>query len=165
MTKFITHVAFYCQDLGKTVSWYQDVLEMNIVAEAPGRFAALSFGDKHHDLALVQAPEGFGKPEVQKAGLYHYAIDTGSFDASMKIYERAKELGVVVEKAMDHRLGRGIYIRDPDLNLVELWSESYPSYVEAIASLTDMDPPFSENPVGWPIDDIYAEWKKLQGEP
>ena len=164
MAKFITHVALYCTDLQKSIDWYDHVFGMKIIASSPGRFAAMSFGEKHHDLALVQAPDDFGPPDVKRAGLYHVSIDTGSFDASMRAYERAMALGVKAEKAIDHRLGHGIYILDPDLNMIELWSESYPSYDEAIASLSEMDPPFSENPVGWylNIDDLYNEWKQAQ---
>jgi len=139
---------------------------MKIIASSPGRFAALSFGEKHHDLALVQAPADFGPPEIKKAGLYHISIDTGSFDNSMRAYERTLDLHATVEKVIDHRLGHGIYIRDPDLNLIELWSESYPSYAEAIDSISKMDPPFPENPVGWylNIDDVYKKWKEEQGQ-
>ncbi len=164
--KFVTHVALYCQDLQKSIDWYEHVFGMKVTASSPGRFAAITFGERHHDLALIQAPDDFGPPEVKKAGLYHISIDTGSFDNSMRIYERAMEMGTSFEKAIDHRIGHGIYIRDPDLNLIELWSESYPSYAEAIASIPQMDPPFTENPIGWylNIDDVYNKWKKEQGQ-
>lgn len=158
--KFITHLALYCSDLETSVDWYRQVFDMKVIASSPGRFAAISFGEKHHDLALVQAPDTFGPPEVKRAGLYHFAVDTGSFDNSMRIYGRAKALGGSAEKAIDHRLGMGVYVRDPDQNLVELWSETYGSYAEGIATLPKMDPPFSENPIGWPFDaeDAYAKW-------
>lgn len=163
MKPFITHVALYCEDLNKTLDWYLNVFEMSIVASSPGRFAAISFGEKHHDFALVQRPDGFGAPVVEKVGLYHIAVDTGSFDNSMRIYGRAMAVdeNASAEKAIDHRLGKGVYIRDPDLNLVELWSESYPSYAKAIAQIPDLDPPFEENPIGWPIDisEVYAKWQ------
>ncbi|MEM6626382.1 MAG: VOC family protein [Pseudomonadota bacterium] len=160
MTPFVTHIALYCQDLDKTVDWYKKVFHVKTIANSPGRFAALSFGEKHHDFALVQRPEGFGPPVIEKAGLYHFAIDTGSFDNSMRIYGRALEQMGDAEKAIDHRVGTGIYIRDPDLNLVELWSEHYPTYAQAIASIPEMDPPFEENPIGFPLNasEIYEKW-------
>lgn len=161
MTPFITHVALYCADVQRTADWYVNVFGMRVLASAPGRFFALSFGEKHHDLALVQAAEEFGPPQVKKVGLYHFAIDTGSFDNSMRIYDRAVAAGVSAEKAIDHRLGKGIYVRDPDQNLIELWSETYPTYAEGIATIPEMDPPFEENPIGWPLNvsEIYEKWK------
>lgn len=161
MTPFTTHVALYCADVQKTADWYVDVFGMRVLASSPGRFVALSFGEKHHDLALVQAPAEFGPPQIKKVGLYHFAIDTGSFDNSMRVYERALAAGMSAEKAIDHRLGKGIYVRDPDQNLVELWSESYPTYAEGIATIPEMDPPFEENPIGWPMDaaEIFEKWK------
>lgn len=164
MVKFVTHVALYCGDVNKTSKWYQNVFGMKVLAEAPNHFAALSFGEKHHDLALVQAPPAFGRAEIKRVGLYHFAVDTGSFDSSMRIYERAMQAGALFEKAIDHRVGKGVYVRDPDLNLVELWSEHYPTYAAAVQSLSEMSPPFAENPIGYPlvIDEIYRTWKSSQ---
>ncbi len=151
-TRFITHVALYCRNLDRSVAWYCDVLGMTVKASAPGRFAAVAFGQKHHDFALVQAPPGFADPSTQRVGLYHIAIDTGSFAASVELYKRAQAASSEFVKAIDHRLGKGIYLRDPDGNILELWSESYPTMAEALAGLETLDPPFHENPIGYPLD-------------
>ncbi|MEM8935264.1 MAG: VOC family protein [Pseudomonadota bacterium] len=161
MAKFVTHIALYCKDLERSVEWYQSVLGLKIMAESKGKFTGMTFGEKHHDFALVQAPPDFGDPVVKKAGLYHISIDTGSRDNSFEIYDRFVKQGGTVDKAINHRVGYGIYIRDPDLNLIELWDELYKSYEEANATIPHFDPPFSENPIGWPfdIDTAYEEWK------
>jgi len=125
---------------------------MNVVAQAPGRFAALSFGHRHHDVALVQAPPNFGDPQPPQVGLYHVSVDTGSFDESLRLLERARSLQSPFVKAIDHRVGTGIYVRDPDGNVIEFWAESYPTMGEAVASLATMDPPFEVNPIGFPMD-------------
>lgn len=150
--RFFTHVALYCADLGRSIRWYQDVLSMGIVAQSPGRFAAMSFGEKHHDLALVQAPPHFAPPSTGRVGLYHVAVDAGTFEESLALYRRAMAAGSEPVKAIDHRVGRGLYVRDPDGNVIELWTEAYPSMQEAIASIGSMDPPFEENPIGFPLD-------------
>jgi len=152
MTKFVTHVALYCRDLDKSAAWYRRVFEMKVLAEAPGRFAALSFGERHHDFALVQAPPEFRDPAPPRIGLYHIAVDTGSFAESLAIFKRARAENAEFVKAIDHRVGNGIYIRDPDGNILELWSEIYATMAEAIASIAKMDPPFQENPIGFPLD-------------
>lgn len=150
--KFITHVALYCRDLEFSSSWYQRLLGMKVQASAPGRFSALSFGHKHHDLALVQAPKEFADPQRGQVGLYHISIDTGSFEESVDIYRRAMAENNEFVKAIDHRVGHGIYLRDPDGNIIELWSEVYPSMEEAVAQLDKFDPPFAQNPIGYPLD-------------
>ncbi len=151
-TKFFTHVALYCRDVNKTKDWYCQVFGMNVNASAPGRFAALSFGYKHHDLALVQAPAEFQDPQPPRVGLYHFAVDTGSFEESMRIFERAKALESEFVKAIDHRIGNGIYVRDPDGNMIELWNEAHATMDEAVASLHGLKEEFEVNPIGFPLD-------------
>lgn len=162
--KFVTHVALYCRDLARSVDWYQRVLGMRVVAASPGRFSALSFGEKHHDIALVQAAPEFRDPDGPRVGLYHISVDTGGFEESLAVYERARALDSPLVKAIDHRLGKGIYVRDPDGNVIELWSESYPSYAEAIATLPHLNPSFEENPIGYPID-VDRELRQRGREP
>lgn len=150
--KFITHVALYCADLQRSVRWYTEVLGLRVMAQAPGRFAALSFGHKHHDFALVQAPPHFAPAQPPRVGLYHVSVDTGSFAESLALYERARQAGSEFVKAIDHRVGNGIYVRDPDGNVIELWNEAHASMQAAIDSLATMDPPFEQNPIGFPLD-------------
>jgi catechol-2,3-dioxygenase len=150
--KFVTHVALYCRDLARSVAWYCDVLGMSVKASAPGRFAAVSFGHKHHDFALVQAPAEFADPAPPQVGLYHVAIDTGGFEESVALLRRAKAVNSVFVKGIDHRLGIGIYVRDPDGNVIEFWSETYATMEEAIAKIATLDPPFAVNPIGYPLD-------------
>ncbi len=162
--KFITHIALYVGDLERSIRWYEDVMGMKINASSPGRFAAVSFGYRHHDLALVQAPPDYKPVDTDRVGVYHMAIDTGSFDNSMRIYGKARELGMLdFVKATDHRLGVGIYLRDPDGNIIELWSEYHKRMDDAIASIDKMDPPFEENPIGFPMD-MEETWRKWSAE-
>jgi len=162
--KFITHVALFCQDVDASKKWYQDVLGMKVIAESKGRFCALSFGERHHDIALAKAPIDSGRTTQGNVGLYHISIDVGTYDDSLDVFERAKAAGAEFVKVVDHRVGRGVYVRDPDGNVLELWSESYPSYAEAIDSIAEMDPSFEENPIGFYLD-IDEEVRKHRRSP
>jgi catechol 2,3-dioxygenase-like lactoylglutathione lyase family enzyme len=132
----IVHVGFYCKDLSASVAWYVDVLGMDKQFGFPGRAQALGFGgDKEdHDIFLVQAPEQYAEPSPMhfdyqtlaptkgRVGFYHVSIDLGSFAAAMHAYTRALERNSALAKSVQHGDGRGIYVRDPDGNLVELFS-------------------------------------------
>jgi len=132
----IVHVGFYCKDLKASVAWYRDVLGMQEQFGVAGRAQALGFGGakEDHDIFLVQAPEQYAEPTPMhfdyetlvpvkgRVGFYHVAIDFQSFDAAMQAYTRALEHNTPLAKGVQHGDGRGIYVRDPDGNLVELFS-------------------------------------------
>lgn len=132
----IVHVGFYCRDVGKSVAWYEDVLGMHVHFSVPNRAYAMGFngGKEDHDIFLVQAPDAYAEPtpmhfdyetlEATKGriGFYHVAVDFQSFDAAMEAYGRALARNSDLAKGVQHGDGRGIYVRDPDGNLVELFS-------------------------------------------
>src|SRR5690606_38382290 len=57
-----------------------------------------------------------------RIGFYHVAVDFQSFHAAMEAYGRALARDSELAKGVQHGDGRGIYVRDPDGNLVELFS-------------------------------------------
>jgi hypothetical protein len=113
-----------------------DVLGMEKSFGMPGRAQALGWGgDKEdHDIFLVQAPETYSEPTPMhfdfetlapvagRIGFYHVSIDFCSFADAMQAYTRALARNSELAKSVQHGEGRGIYVRDPDGNLVELFS-------------------------------------------
>lgn len=132
----IVHVGFYVKDLQESVAWYVEVLGMKKSFGMPGRAQALGWGgDKEdHDIFLVQAPDNYAEPSPMhfdyetlvpvkgRIGFYHVSIDFGSFEEAMQAYTRAIARNSALAKSVQHGEGRGIYVRDPDGNLVELFS-------------------------------------------
>lgn len=132
----IVHVGFYCKDLKASVAWYKEVLGMEEQFGFPGRAQAMGFGGEKddHDIFLVQAPDHYAEPTPMhfdyetltptkgRVGFYHVAIDFQSFEAAMQAYGRALARNSLLAKGVQHGDGRGIYVRDPDGNLVELFS-------------------------------------------
>ena len=51
-----THLALFVKDPFASASWYEEVLGMQVTARG-ARWVFLSFGQKHHDIALIQVDE------------------------------------------------------------------------------------------------------------
>ena len=173
----IVHVGFYCRDVKKSVAWYEDVLGMHVHFSVPNRAYAMGFngGKEDHDIFLVQAPTTYAEPtpmhfdyetlEATKGriGFYHVAIDFQSFDAAMEAYGRALARSSELAKGVQHGDGRGIYVRDPDGNLVELFSFNG-CIDDADAKRLATPYPGSEGRGGGFAMDVAATYRKWKAE-
>src|SRR5689334_208331 len=57
--KKLAHVVLAVKDAQKSMDWYADVLGMEPVRYLEGpRLGLLTFGEQHHDIGLMTAPEG-----------------------------------------------------------------------------------------------------------
>lgn len=117
------HVALRVRDLDAAIAFYRDVVGLRLVGRlAGGRAAVLSGGRQHHELLLVHAPV----TAPSAAGpLYHVAWKVGEGrDALMRVRERLAALGVGVDGAIDHGVSYSLYLRDPEGNQVELFTDN-----------------------------------------
>lgn len=123
------HVHLKVRDVDRAVEFYRDVLGLD-VTERIGRFAFLSFGDHHHDLAL-QGGDGEGARGENAApatrgpavGLYHSAWEVADGTALQATYERLHDRGVAVSP-VDHGISKALYFDDPDGNGVEVYLDT-----------------------------------------
>ena len=68
----VGHVVLAVKDPEASAKWYVDILGMEMMNYSEkGKMAFLSFGTYHHDIALVQAPEG---AMLGSTGLSHTAM-------------------------------------------------------------------------------------------
>ena len=114
----VGHLVLRVSDLSRSLAFYE-VLGLHEVARrdfGEGPMAFLSTGNAHHDLALVEAnvPPG--------GALHHFALKVGdSLSALAHVRAALDAAGVTVHMALDHRVSQGLYISDPDGNLIELY--------------------------------------------
>ena len=81
--------------------------------------AFLSTGNAHHDLALVEAAVPGG------GALHHFALKVGdSLTALADVRDTLDAAGLKVHMTLDHRVSQGLYITDPDGNMIELYVDA-----------------------------------------
>jgi len=120
-----THLALFVRDPFKTASWYEEVLDMQITARGQ-KWVFLSFGTKHHDIALIQAdPPVAGEPDRGRINMQHYGLEVdGTFEDFRRLYGMLLRKGVPVVKTTDHKVGYGLYFTDPDGHRFEFFFET-----------------------------------------
>lgn len=134
----VGHIVLRVRDLAGSLAFYEGVLGLREVARrdfGDGPMAFLSTGNSHHDVALVQV----GDSAPRGAALHHFALKVGDSLSDLAEARAALEAkGVAVHMVLDHRVSQGLYISDPDGNLIEM-------YVDAPEQLWRQDPTLVAN--------------------
>ncbi|MDP4501918.1 VOC family protein [Nonomuraea turcica] len=116
-----THLSLFVLDPEASAKWYEDVLGMEVTARGP-EWVFLSYGLKHHDIALIRAADGARPGGI---GLQHYGLEIdGDLDELRRLYGMLLSKGVPVVKTTDHKVGFGVYFTDPDGNRFEFFCET-----------------------------------------
>lgn len=119
----VGHVHLKVRDLERAVEFYMDVLGLG-VEEHHRRFAFLSFGDRHHDVALQEVGRDAAGPSSPRAvGLYHAAFEVEDAATLEAVYDRLLERGVRVSP-VDHGISKALYFDDPDGNGLEVYVDT-----------------------------------------
>lgn len=137
-----THLSLFVTDPERSAKWYADVLGM--VEHARGaEWIMMSFGEKHHDIALIKAPEGATQGGL---GLQHYGMEIeGTFETLQRLHGMLITKGVEIVKTTDHAVGNGLYFNDPDGNRLEYFLETVHDNKTAIDLFRETGAP--SNPV------------------
>jgi catechol 2,3-dioxygenase len=116
-----THIALYVRDPVASGRWYSEVLGMEEVAHED-RWVFMSFGKKHHDVALIKAQT---PAEIGTLGLQHYGLEIGSDVTELRrLYGMLLRRRIPIVKITDHKAGIGVYFTDPDGNRLEFFCET-----------------------------------------
>ena len=96
--------------------------EINVLDLGGMAMAFLSFGERDHDIALIQVPDD---EPVGSSGFSHTALEIeGGEDQLKELYQRLNDYGTKVEMTADHILTKSFYFFDPDGNRLELFSQA-----------------------------------------
>jgi len=120
----VGHLVLRVRDLRLSLDFYERLLAMREVARrdfGEGQMAFLSTVNSHHDIALVET----GDTAPRGAVLHHFALKVGDSLSELRgVRTTLEEAGVEIHMALDHRVSQGLYISDPDGNLIELYVDS-----------------------------------------
>lgn len=115
------HVHLKVRDLERSVAFYREVFDLD-VTERYQRFAFLSWGDHHHDVALQSV--GADAPDAGRGvGLYHAAIEVDTASELREVHERLVDRDVPVTP-VDHGISKALYFSDPAGNGLEAYVDT-----------------------------------------
>ena len=121
------HVHLKVADLERAVSFYRDIVGLEVTQRFGDRAAFLSADGYHHHLGLnVWESAGGTPPPKGHTGLYHAAFlypDRQSLGAAIR---RLQDAGHSLTGAADHGVSEAVYLDDPDGNGVELYRDRAP---------------------------------------
>ncbi|AKJ70253.1 glyoxalase [Pandoraea thiooxydans] len=116
-----THLSLFVRDPDLSGRWYAEVLGMTETARDE-QWVFMSFGKKHHDIALIRA---VSDAELGTVGLQHYGLEIdGDLTELRRLYGMLIRRGVSIVKITDHKVGVGVYFTDPDGNRLEFFCET-----------------------------------------
>jgi catechol-2,3-dioxygenase len=112
----LNHAVLFVSDLGRSRSFYSEVLGFREVASMPGAAFLQAEGSQNdHDLGLFEARGQVGPSEAGRStvGLYHLAWEVDTLTELDRIQRLLAEKGALVG-ASDHGTTKAVYARDPD---------------------------------------------------
>ena len=119
----IGHVMLYVRELEPSIAFYTTYLNLRVTEVVKGKWAFLTSGGPHHELALYAkganapaAPEG-------SVGLCHLAFNVPDKRSFADAYRKLIDSNVRVSP-VDHQIGWGVYFADPDGNKLEIYYDT-----------------------------------------
>jgi len=120
------HVVYYVRNLQASLKFYSEAVGLQISGRIfNGRAALLTGGRTHHELLLIEVGEANGPMRGKRIGLYHVGWKIGdSLEDLKQVRDRILAAGYSIDGLSDHTISQSIYLRDPDGNEVELFSDN-----------------------------------------
>jgi catechol 2,3-dioxygenase len=120
----IGHVHLKVSDIDRALEFWHGVLGFDVMHRYGEEAAFLSAGGYHHHIGLnTWESRGGSPPPRGTTGLYHVAIRYPDRKALATAVKKVLDAGVPLSGASDHGVSEAIYLRDPDGNGVELYTD------------------------------------------
>lgn len=123
----IGHIHLKVADLDRAIRFYHDILGFQITQRMGKSAAFLSAGGYHHHIGLNTWDSAAGPPPAPgTTGLYHVAILYPTRASLADALRRLIAARIPLDGAADHGVSEALYLRDPDGNGVELYTDRPP---------------------------------------
>ena len=120
----IGHVHLKVADLDRSITFYRDVIGLEVQRQYGDQAAFLAADGYHHHLGLnTWDSRGGTAPPPGHTGLYHTAFLFPDRAALGRALRRALDADVDLTGASDHGVSEAIYFDDPDGNGVEIYRD------------------------------------------
>ena len=117
----IGHIHLKVADLERALAFYCGVLGFAQMQRMGDSAAFIASGGYHHHIGLNTWESLGGQPPPPgTTGLYHLAILYPTRAALADALQRVIDEGIPLDGASDHGVSEALYLRDPDMNGVEL---------------------------------------------
>lgn len=116
------HAVLKVRDLERSERFYTENIGFQVVGRRPG-MCFMSFGKKHHDLALYEAGHRALMPGAGNLGVVHLAFAMENEEALRDFYAFLKGKAQILG-AVDHVVSRSFYITDPDGYIIEFFANA-----------------------------------------
>jgi catechol 2,3-dioxygenase-like lactoylglutathione lyase family enzyme len=124
------HLVLKVRDIHKSVTFYTEIVGLEVSDWIEDQMVFLRCGADHHDLGLAQINDGATLREAESAlrqpGLEHFSYEVESFAEIEAAVEMLRAKGVeIVRGPGKHGPGENCFLvfRDPDGNCVEFYCE------------------------------------------
>ncbi|WP_368185112.1 VOC family protein [Aestuariibius sp. HNIBRBA575] len=120
----IGHIHLKVADLDRSIAFYSDVLGFRLQQRIGSQAAFLGADGYHHHIGLnTWESRGATPPPAGHTGLYHVAFLYPNRAALGRAVDHVLSSGVALDGAADHGVSQAVYLRDPDNNGVELYTD------------------------------------------
>jgi len=117
----IGHIHLKVANLERALAFYCGVLGFAQMQRMGDSAAFIAAGGYHHHIGLNTWESLGGQPPPPgTTGLYHLAILYPTRAALADALQRLIDAGIPLDGASDHGVSEALYLRDPDMNGVEL---------------------------------------------
>ena len=123
MTKpCIGHTHLKVADLERAITFWRDVMGMDLMQRYGDQVAFMAWGGYHHHIGLnTWESEGGTPPPKHHTGLFHVALLYPTRQALAIAARRVLQAGIDIYGHADHGVSVALYFDDPDGNGIEIY--------------------------------------------